>query len=90
MGEGKPDETILGSATLWKETVSGSGDIVSRREQSTVPIPLRGMEPCHRPKGNSSRSTHFRMSEAAGTRIPQRVLANAPTQKKRDHQITLF
>ena len=37
MGEGKPDETILGSVTLWKETVSGSGAILSG--ESRVPYP---------------------------------------------------
>lgn len=37
MGEGKPDETTLGSATLRKETVSGSGAILSG--ESRVPCP---------------------------------------------------
>ena len=36
------------------EDLSGSGAILSRRERSTVPIPLRGMEEaCPLPKGSS-------------------------------------
>ena len=38
----------FGNLLTWttEVTVSGSGAILSRRERSTVPIPLRGMEAC--------------------------------------------